>query len=149
MQMKEDGSSIYRRAPSPIPPNFVYFSLFFFLWLTTKHFFSSLVGYQPFDNTNFKYEHNSTEISLDIKLNRLQHCHGLPYKNGDSSQNCSSVSIDDLSCNDEINFDIKVQNVGQKDVSDVVMVYSVPPEGIIGTPIKQLVGFERIKLLQG
>ena len=96
--------------------------------------------------TSFKYEHKPTEISLDIKLNRLQHCHGLPYKNGNPNESCPSVSIDDLSCNDEITFDVTVQNVGEKDGSDVVMVYSVPPEGINGTPIKQLVGFERVYL---
>ena len=96
--------------------------------------------------TSFKYEHKPTEISLDIKLNRLQHCHGLPYKYGNPNESCPSVSIDDLSCNDEITFDVTVQNVGEKDGSDVVMVYSVPPEGINGTPIKQLVGFERVYL---
>ncbi|XVE81598.1 hypothetical protein DITRI_Ditri15bG0077800 [Diplodiscus trichospermus] len=96
--------------------------------------------------TSFKYEHKPKEITFDIKLNRLQHCHGLPYKDGAPKQDCHSVSVDDLSCNYEINLEIKVQNVGQKDGSDVVMVYSVPPEGLQGTPIKQLVGFERVYL---
>ncbi|XWS38889.1 hypothetical protein CRYUN_Cryun18bG0001800 [Craigia yunnanensis] len=96
--------------------------------------------------TNFKYECNSTEMPIDVKLNKLQHCHGLPYKNGNQSQECPSVSIDDLSCNEDITFEIKVQNVGQKDGSDVILVYSVPPEEIAGTHIKQLVGFERVYL---
>lgn len=96
--------------------------------------------------TSFKYEHDSSKISLDIKLNRLQHCHGLPYKSGIQTEDCNSVNIDDLSCNDEISFNITVENVGEKDGSDVVMVYSVPPEGIIDAPIKQLVGFERVYL---
>ena len=96
--------------------------------------------------TKFKYECNSTEMPIDVKLNKLQHCHGLTYKNGDQSQECPSVSIDDLSCNEEISFEIKVENVGEKDGSDVVLVYSVPPEEIDGTHIKQLVGFERVYL---
>ncbi|XVF38200.1 hypothetical protein REPUB_Repub20aG0079700 [Reevesia pubescens] len=96
--------------------------------------------------TSFKYEHKPIEIPIEIKLNRLQHCHGLPYKNGNQNQDCPSVSIEDLSCKDEITLDIKVQNVGARDGSDVIMVYSVPPAEIAGTPIKQLVGFERVYL---
>lgn len=94
--------------------------------------------------TSFKYEYNSTEKSININLNRLQHCHDLP--GNQVHQDCSSVSVDDLSCNEEISFEIKVENVGQKDGSDVVLVHSVPPEGIDGTHIKQLVGFERVYL---
>ncbi|KAK6265198.1 hypothetical protein QUC31_016035 [Theobroma cacao] len=96
--------------------------------------------------TSFKYEYNSADMSLDIKLNRLQHCQGLPYNDTNYKQNCSSVSIDDLTCNDEITFEITVQNVGSRDGSDAVLVYSVPPEGIVGTPFKQVVGFERVYL---
>ncbi|OMO62794.1 hypothetical protein COLO4_32888 [Corchorus olitorius] len=44
------------------------------------------------------------------------------------------------------NFEIAVKNVGQKDGSDVVLVYSVPSKGIEGTPIKQLVEFERVNV---
>ncbi|XVE82353.1 hypothetical protein DITRI_Ditri15bG0141800 [Diplodiscus trichospermus] len=94
--------------------------------------------------TSFYYEQNSTEKSIDIKLNRLQHCHGLPYNKGNQNQDCPSVPVDDLSCNHEISFEITVQNVGKKNGSDVVLVYSVPPEGIHGTPMKQVVGFERV-----
>ncbi|XVF38955.1 hypothetical protein REPUB_Repub20aG0147500 [Reevesia pubescens] len=65
---------------------------------------------------------------------------------GNQNQDCPSVSIDDLSCNDEIAFEIAVQNVGQKDGSDVILVYSVPPKEINGTHIKQLVGFEKVYL---
>ncbi|XP_022761295.1 beta-xylosidase/alpha-L-arabinofuranosidase 1-like [Durio zibethinus] len=96
--------------------------------------------------TSFKYQNNSTEKSLDIKLDRLQHCHGLPYKDGNQNHDCPSVSINDLSCKEEITFDITVQNVGKRDGSDVILVYTVPPEGISGTPIKQLVRFERVYL---
>ncbi|XVF80039.1 hypothetical protein PTKIN_Ptkin15bG0038500 [Pterospermum kingtungense] len=97
--------------------------------------------------TSFKYKSNSTGASIDINLNRLQHCHDIPYKNGHQAhQDCPSVSIHDISCNEEIAFEIKVENVGQKDGSDVVLVYSVPPEEIDATHIKQLVGFERVYL---
>ncbi|EOY06888.1 Glycosyl hydrolase family protein [Theobroma cacao] len=96
--------------------------------------------------TSFKYEYNSAEMSLDIKLNRLLHCHNLPYNDTNYKQNCPSVLIDDLTCDDEIAFEITVQNVGHRDGSDVVLVYSVPPEEVTGTHIKQLVGFERVFL---
>ncbi|XP_022723119.1 beta-xylosidase/alpha-L-arabinofuranosidase 1-like [Durio zibethinus] len=96
--------------------------------------------------TSFKYKQNPKELSFDIKLNRLQHCHGLPYKKENQNPDCPSVSIDDLSCKEEIKFEIAVENVGQKDGSDVILVYHVPPEGIEGTPLKQLVGFERVYL---
>ncbi|EOY06887.1 Glycosyl hydrolase family protein [Theobroma cacao] len=96
--------------------------------------------------TNFTYEHKFEEMSINITLNRLQHCHNLTYLDENYQQDCPSVSIDDLACKDEIAFDVTVQNIGQKDGSDVVMVYSVPPKEINGTHIKQLVGFERVDL---
>ncbi|XVF38958.1 hypothetical protein REPUB_Repub20aG0147800 [Reevesia pubescens] len=96
--------------------------------------------------TNFKYESRSTEMVFNIKLTRLQHCHGLPYIDGSQTPECPSILIDDLSCSEEISFEIVVQNVGEKDGSHVVLVYTVPPEGIDRTPIKQLVGFERVYL---
>ncbi|XP_017975208.1 PREDICTED: probable beta-D-xylosidase 5 [Theobroma cacao] len=96
--------------------------------------------------TNFTYERKSEEMSIDIKLNRLQHCHNLTYLDENYQQDCPSVSIADLPCEDEIAFDITVQNAGQRDGSDVLMVYSIPPKEINGTHIKQLVGFERVYL---
>ncbi|OMP00445.1 hypothetical protein COLO4_12684 [Corchorus olitorius] len=99
--------------------------------------------------TSFKYQHKSSaaEISVETKLNRFQHCRGLLYRDGkvrNGTEDCASVLVDDLTCKDEISFEIRVENVGEKDGSDVVMVYSVPPKEIEGTHIKQLVGFERV-----
>ncbi|KAL9404039.1 hypothetical protein Peur_001011 [Populus x canadensis] len=37
-----------------------------------------------------------------------------------------------------------VQNVGDKDGSEVVMVYSKPPDGVSGAHAKQVIGFERV-----
>ncbi|OMO61256.1 hypothetical protein COLO4_33497 [Corchorus olitorius] len=95
--------------------------------------------------TNFKYEANPKEISLDIKLNRFQHCHELTLKNETKTdQPCPSVSVDDLTCDDQVAFEVDVHNVGERDGNDVVLVYTVAPKEIDGTPIKQLVGFERV-----
>ncbi|CBI25988.3 unnamed protein product, partial [Vitis vinifera] len=41
-------------------------------------------------------------------------------------------------------FQVAVKNVGSMDGSEVVMVYSSPPSGIVGTHIKQVIGFERV-----
>ncbi|XVE99866.1 hypothetical protein REPUB_Repub03eG0238500 [Reevesia pubescens] len=57
-----------------------------------------------------------------------------------------AVSVDDLTCENEIVFEVEVevQNIGDKDGNEVVMVYSKPPEGIVGTHFKQVIGFERV-----
>ncbi|OMP12651.1 hypothetical protein COLO4_02915 [Corchorus olitorius] len=96
--------------------------------------------------TTFEYNHKATTTSLDIKLNKLQHCRALPYKAGSNVDDvhCPSILVDDLTCKDEIAFEITVQNVGEMDGSEVVLVYSVPPKEIDETHFKQLVAFERV-----
>lgn len=58
-------------------------------------------------------------------------------------QPCPALRIDDLKCNEKIQFVVEVHNNGTRDGSEVVLVYSKPPESIKGAPIKQLVAFKR------
>ncbi|KAM1032887.1 hypothetical protein FF1_036454 [Malus domestica] len=39
---------------------------------------------------------------------------------------------------------VEVKHVGKRDRSEVVFVYSKPPDGIVGTHAKQVIGFERV-----
>ncbi|XP_022764445.1 beta-xylosidase/alpha-L-arabinofuranosidase 1-like [Durio zibethinus] len=95
--------------------------------------------------TSFSYKLASTNISLPVKLNRLQHCRNVEYTDKSLEQSsCPAVLVDDLTCENEIVFEVEVQNVGDKDGNEVVMVYSKPPEGIVRSHIKQVVGFERV-----
>jgi beta-D-xylosidase 4 len=41
-------------------------------------------------------------------------------------------------------YEVTVQNVGDKDGSEVVMVYSKPPDGVSGAHAKQVIGLERV-----
>lgn len=94
--------------------------------------------------TTFSYKLTSKPASITIKLDRLQHCHNLEYNDKSFEQSCPALVVGDIPCDYEIAFEVQVQNTGDRDGSDVVMVYSKPPEGINGTHIKQLVGFERV-----
>lgn len=94
--------------------------------------------------TKFSYKLTSKNVPLTIKLSRLQHCHQLNYENNSLNQSCPAVLVDDISCENQIAFEVEVQNVGDEVGSEVVMVYSKPPKGIIGTHIKQVVGFDRV-----
>lgn len=99
--------------------------------------------------TNFTYTLTAPSRSLKLKRDKFQHCHSLKYKKGAYKPTCPSVKIDHLSCKDEVEFEVEVQNVGSRDGSDVVMVYSKPPEGIAETYIKQVVGFKRVFVAAG
>ena len=57
--------------------------------------------------------------------------------------------MDDLSCNKIFKFDIEVKNAGNRDGDEVLLVYSQPPLGILGTHIKQLIKFQRVSVAAG
>ncbi|XVE99872.1 hypothetical protein REPUB_Repub03eG0239100 [Reevesia pubescens] len=94
--------------------------------------------------TKFNYTLPSNKVTLSIKLNKLQHCRNLNYTEKSFEQSCPAILVDDLTCENEIGFEVEVQNVGDRDGSEVVIVYSIPPKGIVGTHIKQVVEFERV-----
>ncbi|KAM1213282.1 hypothetical protein PS2_004713 [Malus domestica] len=99
--------------------------------------------------TQFNYTLRSAERSLDIKLRKSQHCRDIEYKDNEYKPPCPSVLIDDLECNHEFGFGIEVKNVGKRDGSEVIIVYSKPPIGIAATHTKQVIGFKRVFVKAG
>ena len=99
--------------------------------------------------TKFNYTLVSSQSSLPINLNKLQHCRDLDYDSDSFKPECPAVLVDDLECNKYIEFEVEVQNVGSKDGDEVVIVYSNPPAGITDAPIKQVIGFKRVFVKAG
>lgn len=97
----------------------------------------------------FNYTIPSAKRYLDIKLEKSQHCRDLEYKEGEYKPSCPSVLIDDLQCKHDFEFEVEVQNVGRRDGSEVIMVYSKPPSGIASTHAKQVIGFKRVFVKAG
>ncbi|KAJ4838960.1 hypothetical protein Tsubulata_035038 [Turnera subulata] len=94
--------------------------------------------------TKLNYTLKSAMRSTHIKLNKFQHCYGIKYRKESHIPHCPSVRIDDMDCKEKINFQVEVKNAGDRDGSEVVVVYSKPLEGIEATHIKQVIGFQRV-----
>ncbi|KAK3032668.1 hypothetical protein RJ639_036732 [Escallonia herrerae] len=94
--------------------------------------------------TQFSYKLLSAKRSLHISLDKLQHCRDMNYTEGAYKPSCPAVLINDLACNDTVEFTVGVQNIGTKDGSETVMVYGAPPRAITDVPIKQLTGFQKV-----
>ena len=118
----------------------------------TYKFFNGSTVY-PFGHglsyTQFNYNLKSSKRSLNIKLHKLQHCRNVNYSASAYKPMCPAVLIEDLKCHDNIEFEVQVKNVGRRDGSEVVMVYRVPPEGIVGAPMKELITFKRVSVAAG
>ncbi|CAI9787991.1 unnamed protein product [Fraxinus pennsylvanica] len=120
----------------------------------TYRFFNDSIVY-PFgyglSYTNFTYKISSSEQSLSIQLNKFQHCRDLNYTDGSFKPPCPAVLIDDLQqCDDQnVKFEVEVQNIGQKDGRETVILYYLPPAGIQGAPIKQVIAFDKVFLAAG
>ncbi|URE40679.1 Glycosyl hydrolase family 3 N terminal domain [Musa troglodytarum] len=105
--------------------------------------------------TQFNYTLKSVPSSVVVKLDPLQLCLPLTYKPNASLEEehagaaCQSVSVADTACNHEIDFEVEVANTGKFDGNHVVIVYSKPPAGVAGAPIKQVVAFRRVFVLAG
>ncbi|KAM1154061.1 hypothetical protein ACFX19_037094 [Malus domestica] len=76
--------------------------------------------------TQFNYTLIAAVELMNILLNKTQHCHKFKYRDETYKPSCPAVLLDDL------------------DRSEVVFVYSKPPDGIVGTHAKQVIGFERV-----
>ncbi|RVW55964.1 putative beta-D-xylosidase 5 [Vitis vinifera] len=87
--------------------------------------------------TNFSYSLTAPTRSVHISLTRLQQCRSMAYSSDSFQPECSAVLVDDLSCDESFEFQVAVKNVGSMDGSEVVMVYSSPPSGIVGTHISK------------
>nr|POE48968.1 putative beta-d-xylosidase 2 [Quercus suber] len=96
--------------------------------------------------TKFIYTLKAAPSKLPTKLGKFQHCRDLPYKNGTIKPSCPAILKDDLGCHKKFTFDIEVKNVGNRDGDEVVLIYSQPPLGILGTHIKQLIKFQRVSV---
>ncbi|KAL4625833.1 hypothetical protein ACB092_05G053200 [Castanea dentata] len=96
--------------------------------------------------TKFNYTLKAAPSELSTKLSKFQHCRDLPYKNGTIKPSCPAILIDDMRCHNKFTFDIEVKNVGNRDGDEVVLIYSQPPLGILGTHIKQLIKFQRVSV---
>lgn len=95
--------------------------------------------------TKFNYELISSTKLIIIEMGKHQLCRNVTYEDGVSKSSCPSAVVDELNCSkDKIKLQVSVNNVGKKDGSEVVMIYSKPPKGIVGTHIKQLIGFQRV-----
>lgn len=81
---------------------------------------------------------------ITISLNTTEFCKPLSYKPGFNGTNCPSLKIDDIPCDEKINFEVEVTNAGKYDGDHVVLVYSKPPPEVIDAPLKQLVAYERV-----
>ncbi|KAL2484224.1 putative beta-D-xylosidase 5 [Forsythia ovata] len=119
----------------------------------TYRFFNGSTVY-PFgyglSYTEFSYKLSSSEKSLNIQLNKFQHCRDLDYTDGSFKPPCPAVLIDDLQCDDQnVEFEVEVHNIGEKDGREVVMLYYTPPNGIQEAPLKQLIAFEKVFLAAG
>lgn len=99
--------------------------------------------------TQFNYKMGYSKNSLNIKLNKLQHCRDMKYSDGAYKPPCPAALIDDLKCDYEFEFEIEVDNNGGRDGSEVVMVYAMPPKDISRTLIKQLIAFKRVSVPAG
>lgn len=94
--------------------------------------------------TKFTTKLVSSTSSFSPVLPNNVHCHPLRSTQKTYQRSCPSVNIEDMSCSETIDFEIEVTNVGETSGSHVVLVYSVPPLELIGYPMKQLVGYQRV-----
>ncbi|GLJ43180.1 hypothetical protein SUGI_0896430 [Cryptomeria japonica] len=105
--------------------------------------------------TTFEYtikSHSSQLLKLHLPKN--QKCYTLFQSLGEPISKCPSIRLEDESskklCKDfEYEVQVEVKNNGTKDGSEVVLLYGVPPSGLGGAPMKQLVAFQRLFLLAG
>ncbi|XP_031249789.1 probable beta-D-xylosidase 5 [Pistacia vera] len=113
----------------------------------TYRFFDGFTVY-PFgyglSYTQFKYNLTYSTSSISIKLDKFQHCRNINYTDGIQPPQCPGVQTNDLACDETIKFQLAIQNIGNVDGSEVVIVYSKPPRGITRTHFKQVIGFQRV-----
>lgn len=99
--------------------------------------------------TTFNYTVLSTQKMVAKTLGVGQHCHNLHYNVSAYVPPCPAALVSELSCDNDISIEVLVNNTGNLDGSNVVTLYSRPPLGLMGTPIKQLAGFRRVFVKAG
>ncbi|XP_043708568.1 beta-xylosidase/alpha-L-arabinofuranosidase 1-like [Telopea speciosissima] len=98
--------------------------------------------------TTFKYAIRSTTNPVMLNLGQFQQCKPLQFLDGRKTD-CPAILVDETHCTQLVMVKAMVTNTGKSDGPLVVFVYSVPPSGIVGTPIKRLVGFKRVFVAAG
>ncbi|KAF6172220.1 hypothetical protein GIB67_024842 [Kingdonia uniflora] len=98
--------------------------------------------------TNFTYTIQYAPTLVTIDLAKLQKCKQIELLNG-VNLDCPAVLVEDSKCREIVKIVVRVRNTGQRDGAHVVLLYSVPPSNIAGTPIKRLVAFRRVFLRVG
>lgn len=99
--------------------------------------------------TSFTQTLTSAKRSVAVDLDETIQCRDIAYDDTAFKPDCAAVLIDDLSCGEEIEFEVEVENTGEKDGRQVVIVYSKPPSGVSSTHIKQVVGFQSVFVKAG
>lgn len=99
--------------------------------------------------TTYNYNLKATKRAINIKLNEFQHCRNLNYTDYAYRPPCPAVLVDDLKCDDHIEFEVQIDNIGTREGHEVVLVYDVPPEHIKGAPLKQLIAFKKVTVPAG
>ncbi|KAJ7947214.1 Beta-D-xylosidase [Quillaja saponaria] len=100
--------------------------------------------------TQFNYTLASSQRSIHINLTKFQHCRDLVYDSDAYKPPCPALLTSDIECN-KYNFELEIEvlNVGHRDGSEVVLVYTKAPDGISEAPAKQLIGFKRVFVKAG
>jgi len=99
--------------------------------------------------TTFNYTLLSTQKMVAKTLSCGQHCQMLHYNATSYVPPCPAALVSDLNCENDITIEVLVSNNGKLDGGNVVTVYSRPPSGVIGAPIKQLVAFQKVFVKAG
>lgn len=99
--------------------------------------------------TSFIRTLTSAQRSVAVDLSDAVQCRDIAYDDDAYKPGCAAALINDLACAETFEFEIEVENVGDRDGSQVLIVYSKPPKGISSTHIKQVVGFQRVYVEAG
>ncbi|KAG0469635.1 hypothetical protein HPP92_015678 [Vanilla planifolia] len=99
--------------------------------------------------TTFSYAARPSAHWVNYKLRPSLVCPPLNYADGAYVPPCPSVEVDKLPCTENLTIEVEVTNTGVVDGSDVVMVHTKAPEGVLGAPQKQLAAFERVFVKAG
>ncbi|XP_074330452.1 beta-xylosidase/alpha-L-arabinofuranosidase 1-like [Apium graveolens] len=94
--------------------------------------------------TQFVYKLKKATRKVDIKLSKFQHCRDLNYTTGMYKPPCPAVKVEDMKCDEHIEFEVEIYNKGSRDGTETAIVYSVPPKNMEGVHIKQVVGFKSV-----
>ncbi|XP_042518677.1 probable beta-D-xylosidase 2 [Macadamia integrifolia] len=98
--------------------------------------------------TTFRYAIRSVTNPVMVDLGKFQQCKQIQFLDGRKTD-CPAILVDESQCMQVVTVKAMVTNTGKRDGAHVVFVYSIPPSGIAGAPIKRLVAFKRVFLVAG